>query len=126
MRDPQKIQEYLNNVRRHLAPKLRPGIGVSSYFYPATMGGGLLELRIGPAQANTDNVLDPLETVNDVLLKVPQRGFAGNLQGVRFVGTNVVREDDRILLIKGDDDPMHWSDKAAAEDLMMALGRSSK
>jgi len=119
------IQTYLNNIRRHLVPKLRPGIGVSSSFYPASSGGGLLEIQVGPAKANSDVVLPAEPSIGAILMKVPQHAFGGNLSGVKFSGTNIVAEGDRLILIKGDDLPENWSDEAAARDLEMALRRGN-
>jgi hypothetical protein len=126
MDDKQIIQRYLNDIRRHLVPKLRPGVGISSNFYPASTGGGLLEIKFGPQQANVDQVLATSSTIGHILQIVPQRTFPGDFTGMKFSGTNVVLEGDRLLLIKGGDDPADWTDAAAAKDLEFAFHRGNK
>jgi hypothetical protein len=57
------------------------------------------------------------------LASIRQRAFGGSLSGFHFGGTNVVMEDNRIILIKGEDAPDSWSDKAALEDVKRILVR---
>ena len=99
---------------------------MSSSYYPASTGGGLVEIKIGPSTANSDHLFPPEASLGVILSKVPQHAFGGNLSGVKFKGTNVVLEGDRLLLIKGDDDPADWSDDAAARDLNFAFQRGLK
>lgn len=123
MKDRQLLQRYINDFRRHLAPYLRPSIGLSCVAYPALQSGALLEFTIGPGIANEDHIKEPFPTVNDALASIKQRAFGGSLSGFHFGGTNVVMEDNRIILIKGEDAPDHWSDKGALEDVKRIVVR---
>lgn len=115
------IQQYINNFRRHLAPYLRPSIGLACKVFPAEDSGAILEFSIGPGISNTDEFRPTSKTVNQALLGISQRAFGGNLGGFRFGGTNVVLEDNRIIFIKGGDDPYEWSDGAALADVKRLL-----
>lgn len=115
------IQEYINNFRRHIAPFLRPSVGLACNVFPATESGAILEFSIGPGIANTDRFHPSSQNVNTALTGISQRAFGGNLAGFRFGGTNVVMEDNRIILIKGEDDPDQWNDDAASADLKRIL-----
>jgi hypothetical protein len=121
MNDRQTLQNYINNFRRHVAPFLRQGVGLTCSVYPAETGGAILEFTIGPTVAN-DDVFKPAErTVNDALAKINQKAFGGNLSGFRFGGTNVVMEDNRIIMIKGEESVENWNDSAALKDVKRIL-----
>jgi len=126
VKDKETIQAYVNNFRRHLAPYLKPNVGVAVNVFSSDSGGGILEFMIGEGVPN-DDVFKPTEpTVNDALHKIEQRAFGGNLNGFRFAGTNVVMEGNRIILIKGEDDPTGWNDEAARDDVMRVVAPSEK
>jgi hypothetical protein len=57
------------------------------------------------------------ETVNAVLKKIEQRMVGGNIGAIKFGGTNISMEPNRIVLIKGEDTPSEWSDKGAINDV---------
>jgi len=125
MNNKKLIQQYINNFRRHLAPHLRPSIGLTCKVFPAQESGAILEFSIGSEISNTDEFLPSTQTVSGALSGISQRAFGGNLGGFRFGGTNVVMEDNRIILIKGEDDPKYWSDKAASADVTRILSPRS-
>ncbi len=121
MKNKQTIQEYINNFRRRLAPYMRPGIGLACTVFPANSQGAILEFKIGPGISNTDEFRPESETVNEALTGIEQRAFGGNLSGFKFGGTNVIMEDNRIILVKGEDDPSQWNDSAADADVKRIL-----
>ncbi len=121
MKNKQTIQEYINNFRRRLAPYMRPGIGLACTVFPANSQGAILEFKIGPGISNTDEFRPESETVNEALTGIEQRAFGGNLSGFKFGGTNVIMEDNRIILVKGEDDPSQWNDSAADTDVKRIL-----
>ena len=121
MKNKQTIQEYINNFRRRLAPYLRPGIGLACTVFPANSQGAILEFKIGPGISNTDEFRPESETVNEALTGIEQRAFGGNLSGFKFGGTNAIMEDNRIILVKGEDDPSQWNDSAADADVKRIL-----
>jgi hypothetical protein len=117
MTDEARIQNYINNFRRHLARYLKPNVGLSCTVHPATEGGAILVFTIGTGMAAGDRFLEHCSRVNDALEGIPQRAFGGNLAGFSFAGTNIIAEDGRIILIKGDDEADTWSDAAASSDV---------
>jgi hypothetical protein len=121
MNNPSTLQKYINNFRRHLAPYLRPGVGLACNVFPAEATGAILEFTIGSDIANGDVFQPAAKTVNQALSELRQNAFGGNLDGFRFSGTNVIMEDKRIILIKGDDYAEFWNDNAAAEDVKKLL-----
>jgi hypothetical protein len=122
MNNKEILQQYINNVRRHFAPYLRPGIGLSCKVFPTKGEGAILEFKIGPNVSNSDDFEPERETINEALSQISQHEFGGNLRGFKFGGTNVIMEKDgRIILIKGEDDPTQWTDAAALDDVRRIL-----
>jgi hypothetical protein len=121
--DRHTLQQYVNNFRRHFAPHLRPSIGLACEVFPVWGPGALLEFSMGPEIANEDHFRDPMPSINLALTHIRQRAFGGNLAGFRFEGTNIVAEDNRVILLKGSDSLHEWSDKAAFEDVTKIVQR---
>ncbi|MBT3805001.1 MAG: hypothetical protein HOG03_10430 [Desulfobacula sp.] len=117
MEDKSTIQSYVNDFRRHMSKYLKKGIGLTSKTYPSHGEGCVIELRIGPNLPNYDEIVEVHQSVNDVLKIVPQKIVGGNIDGVKFGGTNISMEPDRILIIKGEDDKNLWSDMGALDDV---------
>lgn len=116
MKDKQIIQGYINNFRRRIAQFLKPGLGIICNVYPADSGGAILEFTLGPGIENDDQYRNTGPTPAANLAQVNQGAFGGNLSGFVFAGTNVILEDNRIILIK-DDSPSEWTDQAAQRDV---------
>jgi hypothetical protein len=116
------IQEYINNFRRHIANRLKPGIGLACTVHPVKGEGAVLEFKIGPNIKNEDVFEPTQESVNAVLKVIPQNMVGGNLDAIRFSGTNISMDPNRILLIKGENDPSLWTDEGAENDVLRILG----
>jgi hypothetical protein len=123
MHKRETLQLYINDFRRHLAPFLRPSVGLRCAVYPANGAGAVIEFTIGPGVSNEDHFSPPSLSINDALSLVKQRAFGGNLRGFHFGGTNVVMEENRIILIKGEESPSHWDNRAARNDVQKILHR---
>ena len=126
MKDQETIQEYVNNFRRHLSPNLKPGIGLSCKIFPAEEEGAILEFTFGPNIGNEDLFKEAKNNVNSILKMVPQRMIEGNIDGIKFGGTNISMEPNRIVLIKGEDNPDLWNDQAAKNDVEKIIGTQMK
>ena len=126
MEDKKTIQEYVNNFRRHLAPHLKPGIGLSCKIFPAKAEGAVFEFAIGPSISNEDLFEESKNTVNSILEDVPQRMLGGNIAAIKLGGTNLSMEPNRIVLIKGEDDPDLWNDQGAKNDVERIIGTQAR
>jgi len=80
--------------------------------HPANVGGTILEFEIGLDIENDDIYHEPSSTIGQALSKIKQNAFGGNLEGFMFGGTNVILQEQQIILIK-DDSASVWSDSAA-------------
>lgn len=121
MQDTRTIQKYINNFRRYIVPNLKPGIGLACRVIPVKSGGAILEFRLGLDVLNEDKYMNTEKSVNSALRKTEQRMFGGNLDGLRFAGTNISMEPNRIILIKGEDTKSEWNDKGAKKDVKRIL-----
>ena len=117
MEDKKVIQTYVNNFRRHLSRSLKKGVGLKSTAFPSKGEGGVLELKIGANLPNEDEFAEVHESVNDVMRFIPQRLIRENIDSVKFSGTNISMEPDRIIIVKGEDDFALWDDEGALDDV---------
>ena len=115
-----QIQTYINNFRRHIAPFLRPGIGLRCNVHQAISGGAILVFQVGSIVENDDVYESPKPTIGNALSTIKQRAFGGNLEGFTFSGTNVILEQNNIILIKDSSDSQ-WTDSAAEQDVQSVL-----
>lgn len=55
--------------------------------------------------------------IGTVLYKIPQqRAFGGNLEGITFGGTNIIRGGNHLIFIKGDNTKNAWTTQEAVKD----------
>ena len=123
MKDNKRMSRYAMRIIQNLKPKLRSDVDVSITVHPAEQDGGVVEVQLIPnAKASARKrksrgikILPVKATINDVLEVVPQRIVGGNLKGVQFQGTNISLENNRIVLIKGDNE--YWTENDADSDV---------
>lgn len=125
MKKKKILQTYINNFRRHLTPNLRPGIGLACKVFPVKKDGAILEFTLGAVE-NDDEYAVVSETVNVALENIQQKMVGGNLSGIKFGGTNISMESERIVLIKGEDDDSLWNDAGAKGDVQRLLQGSKR
>lgn len=111
------IQDYVNNFRINMSIYLKPGLGILCDIYPIESEGAILVFTLGLNINNKDTYMKIEKKVNDSLKKIPQKAFGGNLEGFKFGGTNLITEDNRIIIIKGEDTLSDWNDKSAKNDV---------
>ena len=119
------IQKYINNFRRELTRHMRPDMGLRCDVHLADIGGAILVFEVGPDVENDDIYLEPVPTIGKALSAIKQTAFGGNLEGFMFGGTNVILQDNRIILIK-DSSPSEWSSSASRKDVRKVLSRQSR
>ena len=117
MKDKKIIQRYINNFRRHFSLRLKPNIGLLCNAYPVESVGAILEFVVGPEISSSDEFKEIEPTINDALVKIPQKAFGGNLKGFKFGGTNIIIENNRVIIIKGQDNEAEWNDQATQADI---------
>lgn len=116
MNNKKKLLKYANSFIKLISPYLKKGFYVSAKVFPAAQEGAVIEFIIDESKKGvTLQQVSP--SVNKILAKVEQRLIGGNVEGVKFGGTSISIEDQRIVLIKGEDSHDSWSNAAVEEDV---------
>lgn len=121
MNDRKIIQHYINSFRIYISLDLRPGVGLSCNIYPVRGPGAILEFSLGEGTPNSETYLSDFTSVNEALKAIKQTSIGGQLDGLNFGGTNILMEENRIILIKGDDEVGTWDSEAARHDVIRAV-----
>jgi hypothetical protein len=109
------IRRYCDEfISKHKAI-LRPDLNYDILAIVSKKEGSLLfiEFKEGKRQLKYELTDEP---IGKVLMLLPQKAFGGDLTGVRFAGTNIVREGNKLILIKGDNSSKAWSQMEAKKD----------
>jgi len=126
MTNKKTIQNYINNFRKDLLVYLKPGLGLKINVYPSKSQGAIIEVYFDFNTKNEDIYKEEKSSVNEALKEINQRAFAGDLSSFHFSGTNIIMEDKKIILIKGDDFQKEWDRKKAHEDVSKIVTPSIK
>jgi len=121
MKDKKLLQSYVNNFRRGISSYLKPNIGLRSIVHPSEGEGAILEFELAPGIENDDEYTAATQSLGVALQGIEQRAFGGHLENISFKGTNVILENNRIILVKGEDLAAEWSEEAVAKDLLRVL-----
>lgn len=119
-----RLKKYAELFKRNLAKFLSPGISISTVIYPVEQEGAVFEFLLNREGLGYEKVERPRKTVGTVLSEIPQRMIGGNLDSVRFGGTNLYLEGNRILVIKGEDTPSAWNGNAIISDVERVVSTS--
>jgi hypothetical protein len=87
-----RLKKYAELFRRNLSRFLAPGIHVRTVIYPVEQEGAVFEFLLNKDADEAENVERTRMTVGAVLGSIPQRLIGGQIEGVRFGGTNISLE----------------------------------
>lgn len=118
------IQHYINNFRRELSIYLKPDLNLKAIIYPA-LEGGIIEFEFRKDQPTRDEYKKIENTIAEQLDKINQKAFGGNLNGIKFSGTNILLEPGKILIIK-DNRSEEWTQSKAKEDVQKLLNSQNR
>jgi len=110
------IQRYINEFRRYISPVLKPNIGLEIDIYNCGNEGAVLIIFFKPGGKSIDKEIKEYNTIADVLNSIEQNFVGGNISGMVFKGTNMIMDQNRIVLIK-EDTNAEWSTLKLKEDL---------
>jgi len=116
MKEKNTIDQYTSVFLELLKKKVKTGIGVKCVIYPAEKDGAVLEISLTPEIKDEVEYRPISDTVNDALQYVEQNLISGNLSNVKFSGTNISMQGNKIILIKGEDTAKEWGENAAIID----------
>jgi len=126
MNDINQLKLYAELFKKKLNPFLAPGVSIRTTIYPVQSEGAVFEFILNKSSDDAEIVDAERSTVGKVLLDIPQRIVGGNIDAVWFRGTNLSLEGNRVLLIKGEDDPNSWSTESVIEDVKRVVSTSQE
>lgn len=94
---------------------LQKGVEYNALAVVSTRGGSLIFFTFARGHAEL-KFKRTGKTIGAILEQIPQSAFGGDLSGVIFRGKNVIREGNRLIIIKGDNSPEAWSRIEAIRD----------
>ena len=124
MKRSTRLKKYVELFKRNINQFLAPDVDIKTTIYPVEAEGAVFEFVFNRSNDSTETIEKIRPTVGSVLSKIPQRLVTGNIEGIKFGGTNLFLEGDRILVIKGEDDPESWSGTAIIEDVKRVVSSS--
>ena len=117
MNDPATLKRYIKYFKKYLEKRVQSGIKIKTIAHPVRGEGAVIEFILDNNLNPTVEILKPQETLNNAVNNVEQNLISGNIQGVKFSGTNISMQGNKIVLIKGENEDAKWIEKAAKEDL---------
>lgn len=119
-----RLKKYAELFKRRLQPYLAPGITVRTVIFPVEEEGAVFEFLLNKDGDVTERVDTTSKSVGAVLGRIPQRFIGGQIEGVRFGGTNIAMEENRVLVIKGEDSQDQWTGNAVINDVQRVVSTS--
>lgn len=119
-----KLRKYTELFRRQISRFLAPNVQIKTRIFPVNGEGAVFEFILDKDGPASEVIEDARESIGKVLSQIPQRFIGGNIDGVRFGGTNIMLEGNRVLLIKGEDSPEHWTTPAIHSDVERVVSTS--
>ena len=110
------IQKYINNFRKNLSGFLKPNIGIQVDIYNCNSEGSILVIEFKPGGKSFDKNKGTYPKISDALKLIPQSFFAGNMSAFHFSGTNVMMDNNRVIMIK-DANIQEWNDDKLRSDI---------
>ena len=119
-----RLKKYVELFKRNISQFVPSGIDIKARIYPVEGEGAVFEFLFNK-DGDTEEIIEKVRpTVGRVLSEIPQKMVGGNIEGVKFGGTNLYLEGNRILIIKGEDDPSSWSGNAVIDDVKRVVSTS--
>ncbi|MGY2463226.1 hypothetical protein [Vreelandella sulfidaeris] len=124
MKKNSRLKKYVELFKRNINAFLVKGIVVRSVAHPVEGDGAVFEFFLNNQGDDTELIGKVRPTIGRVLSEIPQKLVGGNIEGVKFSGTSLYLEGNRIVVIKGEDHPEAWSGSAVLEDVRRVVSTS--
>jgi len=119
-----RLKKYVELFKRNINQFVSPDVKIKTTIYPVEAEGAVFEFLFNKNNDSSEVVDKTRPTIGRVLSEIPQRMVGGNIEGVKFGGTNLYLEGNRIIIIKGEDDAINWSGNAVIEDVKRVVSTS--
>lgn len=124
MKKTTRLKKYVELFKRNIRQFVPSGVDIKSTIFPVEGDGAVFEFIFNKNKDSTEIVENIRPTVGRVLSEISQNMVGGNIENVKFGGTNLYLEGNRILIIKGEDDPSSWSGNAVMDDVQRVVSTS--
>jgi hypothetical protein len=124
MKRTTRLKKYVELFKRNMSQFLAPGISIKTTIFPVEADGAVFEFLLNKDGDSSETIEKIRPTINRILSEIPQRMIGGNIEGVKFGGTNLYLEGNRVLVIKGEDDSDNWSGNAVLDDVKRVVSTS--
>jgi hypothetical protein len=119
-----KLKKYVELFTRKIATYLSKDINIKTVIHPVEGEGAIFEFFLGLNNEETIEFAPVQKTVGHALLSIPQNMISGAPENIKFSGTNLYLENNRVVLIKGDDTNEEWSGIAIEKDVTRVVTSS--
>ncbi|SDK75017.1 hypothetical protein [Microbulbifer yueqingensis] len=111
-----ELRRYGRRFISALYPYLKKNYSVEMDIYPTVSEGGVLEFNINQ-KSNRVRVHEPFRTLSTAISELRPNFIQGNSDRVEFGGTNLFMDNNKVLVVKADNEPSSWNNRAAADDV---------
>jgi hypothetical protein len=96
-----KLKKYVELFTRKISTYLSQDINIKTVIHPVEGEGALFEFFLGLNNEETIEFAPVQKTVEHALLSIPQNMISGTPENIKFGGTNLYLENNRVVVIKG-------------------------
>jgi hypothetical protein len=121
MNNQKLLKKYANSFVSSMKPSIKLGYNVSAKIHPTNGNGATIEFEINDSKKSEVSLVQTVDSVNKTLATIEQNMIGGNIEGVRFSGTNIYMDGNRIVIIKGDNEHSSWDNSAAQKDVQKVI-----
>ena len=121
MNNQKLLKKYAKNFTEAISKNIKYGYVLEAKIHPVDSSGAIIEFDIVNGKKSKTLFEKPAATVGKSLQSIQQNFIGGNLDGVTFSGTNVMMDNNRIIIVKGENDNSVWNLKAAREDALRVI-----
>lgn len=124
MRNKTWLKNYAKFFKNRLSENLKPGITITANLFPVEKEGAVIEFILGKEKEEEYKFMPTRSSINDVIKGISQNLVTGDISNIKFAGTNISLEGNRIIVIKGEDNSSSWDGQGAKEDYVKIMGLS--
>ncbi|MGR5154862.1 hypothetical protein [Photobacterium swingsii] len=124
MRKQSKLNKYVELFKRNIAKYLAQNISIKTVIHPVSSSGAVFEFFLNQDDDEKVDYSSVSRSVGHVLSKIPQRMIGGDIGNVQFGGTSLYLENNRIVVIKGEDSVNEWTGDAVISDVKRVVSSS--
>lgn len=124
MKRNSRLKKYVELFKRYISEFLADGVAIRSVIHPVEADGAVFEFFLNVDGDDSERIEAVRPSIGTVLSEIPQNMFGGDISQIRFGGTNLYLEGNRVVVIKGEDEDSAWIGNVIREDVMRVVSTS--